>query len=403
MLDTSPMISETDPIRGLKPSVAAEPASGIVEVFNYAEGKPDVIPLWVGQGHLPTPDFIADAAIASLKAGDTFYTWQRGIPELRAALALYHQRLYGLNFNPENFFVCQAGMQSIQLAIQALLGPGDEVVVPAPAWPNYAAPLRMAGVRPVEVNMTFNDNRWNLDLDRIFDAVTPKTRVLLMNTPSNPLGRVMSREEISAVRDFARRRGLWIIADEVYARFYFPADGRNDALPPSFLEYCDPDERIIFCNTFSKNWAMTGWRVGWMIAPKSMGQIVENLVQYNTSGTTTFLQKGCLAALQQGEPFVAAQVEQARLGRDIVCSALASAGNVEFAKPEGAFYLFFRIAGVGDSTRLSRRLIDEARVGLAPGSAFGAGGEGFLRLCFARKPEHLEEAMRRLSNWLRQH
>jgi aspartate/methionine/tyrosine aminotransferase len=359
----------------------------------------DVIPLWVGQGHLPTPDFIADAAIASLKAGETFYTWQRGIPELRAALARYHRRLYHRHFDVENFFVCQAGMQSIQLAVQALLAPGDEVVLPAPAWPNYAAPLRMAGIAPVEVPMHFDGRRWHLDLDRLFDTVTARTRALLMNTPGNPLGRVMTREEITAVRDFARSRGLWIIADEVYARFYFPSDGSNAALPPSFLDVCDPDERIIFCNTFSKNWAMTGWRVGWMIAPKAMGQVIENLVQYNTSGTTTFLQKGCLAALEEGEPFVHAQVEQARLGRSIVCDALGRLPGVDFAPPEGAFYLFFRIDGEIDSAALAHRLIDEAGVGLAPGSSFGRAGEGFLRLCFARKPEHLKEAMGRLTRW----
>jgi aspartate/methionine/tyrosine aminotransferase len=393
--------SALDILGSLRPSVAAEPPSGIVEVFNYAQARPelDVIPLWVGQGHLPTPDFIADAAIASLKAGETFYTWQRGIPELRAALVRYHQRLYHRNFDVENVFVCQAGMQSVQLAIQALLAPGDEVVLPAPAWPNYAAPLRMAGIAPVEVPMHFDGRRWHLDLDRLFDTVTARTKALLMNTPSNPLGRVMTREEITAVRDFARSRGLWIIADEVYARFYFPPEGSNAALPPSFLDVCDPDERIIFCNTFSKNWAMTGWRVGWMMASKAMGQIIENLVQYNTSGTTTFLQKGCLAALEQGEPFVHAQVEQARLGRAIVCDALGRLTGVDFAIPEGAFYLFFRLAGETDSAALAHRLIEEAGVGLAPGSAFGRAGEGFLRLCFARKPEHLEEAMRRLTRW----
>jgi aspartate/methionine/tyrosine aminotransferase len=377
-----------------------EPPSGIVETFNYARGKPGVIPLWVGEGSLPTPDFISEAAIASLRAGETFYTWQRGIPELRAALARYHQRLYGLTFDPENFFVCQAGMQSVQLAIQALLSPGDEVILPSPAWPNYAAPFRMAQVRPVEVMMQFDGTRWTLDLDRLFDAVTAKTKALMMNTPSNPLGRVMSEEEIIAVRDFARSRGLWIIADEVYARFYYPDNGRNDLVPPSFLQHCDVDERIISCNTFSKNWAMTGWRVGWMIAPKSMGQAVENLVQYNTSGTTTFLQKGCLAALEHGEAFLAAQLGQARLGRDIVCNALASARGVEFARPEGAFYLFFRIEGVTDSTALTRRLIDEIGVGCAPGLAFGAAGEGFLRLCFARPRDQLEDAMHRLAGWL---
>ncbi len=389
-----------DVVAGMNAAVSAEPPSGIVETFNYSRGKPGIIPLWVGEGHLPTPDFICEAAIASLKAGETFYTWQRGLPQLRDALAAYHGRLYGFRANPENFYVCQSGMQSVQLAMQATLAPGDEIIIPSPAWPNYAAPLRMMNIRPVEVEMAFDGRGWRLDLDRLFAAAGPQTRAILLNTPSNPLGRVMSVAEIVAIRDFARRRGLWIIADEVYARFFYPADGRLGALPPSFLQHCDPDERIIFCNTFSKNWAMTGWRMGWLIAPKLLGQAIENLVQYNTSGTTTFLQRACIAALEQGEGFVASQIRRAARGRTIVCDALAAVPSVEFAPPEGAFYLFFRIAGAGESIALSRRLIDESGVGCAPGSAFGPGGEGFLRLCFARREEDLVEAAGRLVRWL---
>ncbi len=399
MLDRTTAVV-ADVVAGMNAAVSAEPPSGIVETFNYARGRPGVIPLWVGEGHLPTPDFICEAAIAGLRAGETFYTWQRGLPRLRDALAGYHGRLYGFKADPENFYVCQSGMQSVQLAMQATLAPGDEIIIPSPAWPNYAAPLRMMSIRPVEVVMAFDRRSWRLDLERLFAAAGPKTRAILLNSPSNPLGRVMSVQEIVAIRDFARRRGLWIIADEVYARFYYPADGRLGALPPSFLQHCDPDERIIFCNTFSKNWAMTGWRVGWLIAPKLLGQAIENLVQYNTSGTTTFLQRACIAALEQGEAFVASQVERAARGRDIICDALAAAPGVEFAKPEGAFYLFFRVAGGGDSTKLSRTLIDETGVGCAPGSAFGPGGEGFLRLCFARREEDLVEAAGRLVRWL---
>ena len=399
MLDRTRPVA-ADVVVGLRAAVSTEPPSGIVETYNYAQGKPGVIPLWVGEGHLPTPDFICAAAIASLKAGDTFYTWQRGLPELRQALADYHGRLYRFKADPENFYVCQSGMQSVQLAMQATLAPGDEIIIPSPAWPNYAAPLRMMHIKPVEVLMEFARGGWRLDLDRLFAAVTPKTKAFLLNTPSNPLGRVMSVGEIIAIRDFARRHGLWIIADEVYARFSYPPDGRRGALAPSFLEYCDPDERIIFCNTFSKNWAMTGWRVGWLIAPKVMGQAIENLVQYNTSGTTTFLQHGCIAALEHGEAFLAEQVERAARGRDIICDTLAPAPGIEFARPEGAFYLFFRIEGGGDSAALSRRLIDETGVGCAPGSAFGLGGEGFLRLCFARREEDVTEAAARLASWL---
>jgi aspartate/methionine/tyrosine aminotransferase len=400
MLDAEPR-STAAILQTLRPSVAAEQPSGIVDTFIYASDKPDVIPLWVGQGHLPTPAFICDAAIASLRAGDTFYTWQRGIPELRSALARYHHRLYDRDFDPENFFVCQGGMQAVQLALQALLQPGDEAIVPVPAWTNHAASLRMAGVTPLEVPMRFTGTGWELDLERLFASAGPRTRAIICNTPSNPLGRVMSKAEIVAIRDFCRKRGLWMIVDEVYARFYYPEEA-NRPMPPSFLDVCDPEERIIACNTFSKNWAMTGWRIGWMMAPRAMGQAIENLVQYNTSGTTTFLQKGCVAALDAGDPFVEEQVRQARRGRDIVCDALAGCPGVAFSRPEGAFYLFFRVEGETDSTALSRRLIDEARVGCAPGSAFGPAGEGFLRLCFLRSAEQLSEAARRLTGWFGQ-
>ncbi|MDP4822917.1 MAG: pyridoxal phosphate-dependent aminotransferase [Aestuariivirgaceae bacterium] len=390
------MISTQELLSSLRPGVATEPMSGIVDTYVYALGKPDVIPLWVGQGHLPTPAFIAEPAAKALAAGETFYTHQRGLPELRQSLAHYHARTYGKTFSADNFTVCQSGMQSIQLAVQAILSPGDEVILPVPAWTNYAATLRLAGMKPVEVALDFDGTAWTLDPARLFAAITPRTRAILVNTPGNPLGHVLSRDVLQAILDEARRRGLWIIADEVYGRFFYGGN-KPGAPAPSFL---DTEERIFFCNTFSKNWAMTGWRVGWCMAPKSLGPVLENLVQYNTSGVTTFLQRGCIAALDEGDAFLNEQIQQAEQGRRIVCERLAAAPGANFAWPEGAFYLFFRVDGQTDSAALSRRLIDEARVGLAPGSAFGPAGEGFMRLCFARDPVQLAEAAERLGSWL---
>lgn len=391
------MSSETL-LASITPQARNEPDSGIVKAAMYGFGRPGVIPMWAGEGNLPTPDEFAQAAVASLLAGETFYTWQRGIPELREALARYHARLYGRPFSFENFFVTSGGMQAIQTIIQLIAGEGDEILLPTPAWPNYAGPLRIQGSRPVEVPMTFADGRWTLDLDRLFDAVTPKTRALCFNSPSNPVGWTAGREELLAVRDACRRRGIWIIADEVYARFFYGQNGA--ALAPSFLDICDDEEKLLLANTFSKNWAMTGWRVGWLQAPKALGPAIERLIQYNTSGTPAFLQRGCVAALERGEAFVERQIATARANRDLVSNRLATMPRIRFEVPRGAFYHFFAIDGMTDSTRTALRLIDEAKVGFAPGAAFGPGGEGFLRMCYLRDAALLDEAMGRFAKWL---
>lgn len=385
----------------LKPNVRDEPESGIIRVANYAWQAEDAIKLWVGEGDLPTPDFICNAATQAMARGETFYTWQRGIPTLREALGRYHNRLYGVPADPENYFVTGGGMQAIHLALQAIAGAGDQVVIPSPAWPNYAAPMRMLQIEPVEVPMAFENGVWQLDLDRLFDAVTDKTRAICLNSPSNPLGKVTSMDELIAVRDYCRKRGLWLLGDEVYSRFYYPGDGDNRTLAPSLLECCEAEERLILANTFSKNWAMTGWRIGWLQAPQSIGQVIENLIQYNTSGVASFMQSAAAVALDEGEPFMAQQLERAQTGLQIVLDTLGARADVQFQKPEGAFYFFFRVEGMDSSDTTTRRMIDEAGVGLAPGTAFGPGGEdGWYRLCFARSHESLRTAMDRLCTWL---
>jgi aspartate/methionine/tyrosine aminotransferase len=385
-----------DPIASaLRASARTLPASGILAVFNYGRTKAGLIPLWAGEGDLPTPRFICDAAARSLAAGETFYTANRGIPELRQALARYTSRVYGQTFSAEEFFVVGGGMQAIQLATQAIAGPGDEIVVPTPAWPNFAGAAECQGAKAVPAPMALTAEGWTLPLDKLFAACGPRARAIVVNSPSNPTGWIASRAELEAILEFARRRGLWIIADEIYGRFVY-----EGAPAPTFLELRRPGDLIIFANTFSKNWAMTGWRIGWMQAPPAIGQVIENLVQYNTSGVATFMQRAAIAALEDGEPFLAEQLARARAGRDIALKALAPFKTVRLEAPAGAFYLFFSIDGLEDSSAAALKLVDEANVGLAPGTAFGAGAEPYLRICFLRSAAELTEAMGRLARWL---
>ena len=386
----------TDLLSALTPRALAAPPSGIVEVMNYGRLREGLIPLWAGEGDLPTPDVVRAAAARSLAEGETFYTWQRGIPELRAALARYHDRLYGGPFSPERFFVTGSGMQAIQIALTALTGPGDEVIVPTPSWPNFAAAVGVAGARAVELPMTFGNRGWTLEIDRLAAAITPATKAIFVNSPCNPTGWTATRAELAEILALARRHDLWIVADEVYGRFVY--DGSTRA--PSFHDVAEPDDKLIFVNTFSKNWAMTGWRIGWLEAPAVLGDVIENLIQYATSGVAVFMQRAAVAALDEGEPFLAEQVARIAESRTILCDALAAEGRVRFAVPEGAFYLFFAVDGVDDPARLGLRLVDEANIGLAPGTAFGTAGTGWLRLCFARGPQRIEQATARLVDWL---
>lgn len=384
----------------VRPQALTLPESGIVEVFNYGRGREGLIPLWAGEGDLPTPAFIAEAATRALAAGETFYTWQRGIPELRAAIARYMSRLYGVAEDPERYFVTGSGMHAVQVALGLTVSAGEEVIVPSPEWPNIAAAAEAAGARPVYVPFSFDEARgfW-LDLDRLESAVTAKTRVIFINSPANPTGFVASHDTLRGVLDIARRHGLWIIADEIYGRFFYEAG--EGGLAPSFHDVMEPEDRILFVQTFSKNWAMTGWRMGWLEAHPSLGDVIENLIQYSNSGVAAFMQRAGVAALERGESFVAHQIERARRGREIVAKGLAASNRVRFAPPPGAFYMFFGVEGENDTRQLALKLVDEANIGLAPGTAFGPGGEAYIRLCFARGEAQITEATDRLVNWLK--
>ena len=380
----------------LRSEARQAPESDIVAAINYGRTRPGIIPMWAGEGDLPTPDFITAAAQAGLAAGETFYTWQRGIPELRQALSAYHQRHFAHTFAPEEFIVTASGMHAIQLALQATTGTGDEAIYLSPAWPNFAGAVGVTGATPVAVPLTETSNGWICDLDRVESAITERTRVLFVNTPSNPTGWTADHDTLRALLDLARRKNLWIIADEIYSLFHY--DGSR---APSFVDVMQPDDRILFVNSFSKNWAMTGWRVGWLRIHPDLQQVFENLIQYSTSGVAQFMQRGAVAALNEGDAFVASQVERAHKARDLVCGILLDTGRVRMNVPQGAFYAFFAVDGISDSRSAVFDMIDKANVGLAPGTAFGAGGKGHFRLCFHRRLDQLEEAANRLADYIR--
>ena len=389
----------------LRSEALSVPESGIVEVYNYGHTRQGLIAMWSGESDIATPAFICDAATRALAAGETFYTHQGGIPELREAIARYMTRVYGPSsqgapFGAERFFATVGGMQALELAMRMIAGAGDEVIVPTPAWPNFVAAIGVNGAVAKQVPMTLagannGDLRWRLDLGQLEAAITPNTRCIIINSPSNPLGWTATREEIVAVLGMARRHDLWIVADEIYGRLVYTPEPA-----PSFHDVMAADDKVMFVQTLSKNWAMTGWRLGWLEAPPQLGPMIENLIQYSTSGLPVFTQRAAIAALDHGEGLIAHQLARITQSRDILCNALAATGRVQFARPPGAFYLFCKIEGEPDTRALCMRLVDEAGIGLAPGSAFGEGARDFVRICYARAPEQVAEAARRLANWL---
>jgi len=370
-------------------------ASQIREVANAGMGEADILPFWFGEPDEVTPAFIRDAAALSLARGETFYTQNFGIPELREAIGAYVSGLHG-GVAPERVAVTASGMSALMLAVEALVAPGDRVVAVTPLWPNLVEIPKILGADVTCVALDFAAGRWTLDLDRLIAALTPATRVLLVNSPNNPTGWTITREAQAALLAHCRRHGIWIIGDDVYERLVY--DGT--ACAPSFLALADADERVISTNSFSKSWCMTGWRLSWIVAPPALMDDLGKLIEYNTSCSPVFVQRAGVAAITEGEPTVARTRLRFAAARDRLVGALAQLPGVEAAPPTGAMYVFFRVAGLADSLAFCKRLVREARLGLAPGRAFGPEGEGFVRWCFASDGARLDDGVGRLARFL---
>ncbi len=387
----------TSPPAAARDAVRALAASQIREVANAGMGDPGVLPFWFGEPDQVTPDFIREAGAASLARGETFYTQNFGIPPLRDAIARYLTDLHR-PVRADDVAVTASGMSALMLAVEALVAPGDRVVVVTPLWPNLVEIPKILSARVECVPLAFAAGEWTLDLDRLLDALTPGTRLVLINSPNNPTGWTITHEQQQAVLARCRRHGTWLVADDVYERLYYRDAAARAA--PSFLALADRDERVISTNSFSKSWLMTGWRLGWLVAPSALLPDIGKLIEYNTSCSPAFVQHAGVAAIAGGEPVVAHTRARFREARDFLIAALARLPGIEVAPPAGAMYAFFRVEGLRDSLAFCKTLVREARLGLAPGSAFGREGEGFVRWCFASETPRLAEGVMRLATYL---
>ncbi len=385
----------TTPIRS---DITALEPSGLARIFDLGSGVEGLIPLWLGETDLVTPGFIRDAAIKALEDGKTFYLNARGLPALRQAIADLHSRTTGIAVEAARVTVPGSAMLAVVSALQCVANTGDNIVIVAPIWPNIFNAAKVMGVEPrlVRLEETWNAGRWHLDLDRLFAACDSRTKAFFLASPGNPTGWTLTNDQQRAILEFARARGIAIIADEVYGTLTY--DGGAHA--PSFLQVADPQDALFVIAGFSKPFAMTGWRMGWLLHPKSLENAFEVSAQTNNTGAASFLQYGALAALSpQGDAFRAELLTRCARGRAVVDDFLSRQNRIRWLKPDGAFYGFLHIEGLSDSMAFAETLALQHRVGVSPGSSFGLGDprdEAYVRICFARDAENLAEGLRRI-------
>lgn len=391
----------------MRPEIETLAGSRIREVANAGLGRSDVLAFWFGESDEPTPAPVREAAAASLQRGETFYSHNLGLPELREGLAAYMSALHPA-LGAERIAVTSSGVSALMIAMQLLAGASDEVVAVVPVWPNLTAQPAILGARVVRVPLHPREGAWRLDLDELLAAVTARTAVLLLNAPNNPTGWTLTPAEQQALLAHCRRTGTWIVADEVYERVWFGGPSGVTGLPsaacpaaPSFLDLAAPDDRLVVVQSFSKSFLMTGFRLGWMVLPASHVEAAGKLLEYNSSCAPVFVQRGAQAALALADDFVPGLVQRLRAGRDRLIDGLQALPRVRVARPLGGMYAFFRVEGQDDSLAFAKRLVREHGLGLAPGVAFGPEGEGWLRWCFASQdPQRLDAGLQRLAGAL---
>jgi aspartate/methionine/tyrosine aminotransferase len=374
-------------------------ASRIREIANAGIGREDVLAFWFGESDEVTPEVIRRAAVESLERGETFYAHNLGIPELREAIARYTGALHPA-VDAARIAVTSGGVNALMLAVQALVDPGDDVVVVTPVWPNLVAQPVILGAAVRCLPLQPADGAWRLDMEALLGTVTGRTRLLVLNAPNNPTGWTLTRDEQRRILEHCRATGTWILADEVYERLYFEPTPNGCA--PSFLDIAGPGDRLVVAHSFSKSFLMTGWRLGWLVLPDAaFTEAVGKLIEFNTSCASVFTQRAALAALAHREEITPRIVAHLRACRDTLVPLLAEVPGVRVAAPRGGMYAFLALDGCRDTMDVARRLVVEAGLGLAPGEAFGLEAAGWLRWCFASKDTaRLDEGVRRLRGWL---
>jgi len=361
------------------------------EIMRYAASKDDIISLAQGDSDFGTPDFICDAVTQAMKRGETHYGLPLGLPALREELSDYYQRIYGLDIPVERLFVTGSGSKAMNFCLKALVEKGDEVIAVTPIWKNLLSSLELAQCDIKDVPMDQDKGQWSLDMDKLRAACTDKTKLILITSPSNPSGWIMSRAEIREMMDFCREKGIWIISDEVYGRTVY--DGVH---APSFLEVANDDDLLFVVNSFSKTWAMTGWRLGWLVGPRAAQDHIRDIALYDYMCPPPFIQRGGIAALREGEGFLKTQIDLWRKNRETITQGFAQNDRILSTPPESSFYYFFKVDGVPDDIALARHFVDRAGVSLAPGCSFGPVGKGYLRFCYAVSEDKTKAALDRI-------
>ena len=383
----------------LRQTVLDVEESRIREVANAGLGRSDVLAFWFGESDEVTPQVVRQAAIDSIQQGETFYAHNLGLPELREAVSDYMSALHG-PVGVERLAITSGGVNALMLAVQALVDAGDEVVAVTPVWPNLTAQALVMGADLKCVSLKPEGGSWVLDMDALLAAITSRTRLLIVNSPNNPTGWTLTRQEQATLVAHCRQTGTWILADEVYERLYYAGDTANGAAP-SFLDVSEPDDRLVVVHSFSKSFLMTGWRLGWLVMPAAMTQPMGKLIEFNTSCASVFTQRAGIAALQhtaQITPQVVAHLKQCR---DTLVPLLQAVPGVQVAAARGGMYAFFKLEGHLDSVATAKRLVVEAGLGLAPGEAFAPEAQGWLRWCFASQDlARLGQGVDRLKAWL---
>ena len=375
----------------LRPEILDVVESPLVRIATAAEAMPGSIKLCYGESDMTTPEFICQAAHEAAKAGHTFYTNPAGSPDLREAIADKIRQLQGVTYRPSEVMATVGGTMAIHVAMRALVGRGDNAVIVSPAYAIYHNSALMSGGEPHHVPLGRDGERFVLDLDRLEAAIDRQTRLIVVNSPSNPTG---ARVEQQALAELAARHDVVILSDEVYERLVF-----DTGIAPSLARVIDDKDRLIVVNSFSKTYNMTGWRLGWAQSSETLIRHLQKAAEFITSNPTAFVQQAGIAALREGEPYVRDLREQYGQRRAQVSAALRALPGVTLPEPLGAFYAFPRVEGLADSTALTSDLLQKTGLALAPGVAFGAAGEGHVRLCFAATETTLTDALDRLRNY----
>jgi aspartate/methionine/tyrosine aminotransferase len=383
------------PSRDLRRELTAVPESPLVQIATLAESMPASIKLCYGESDLPTPAFIVDAAHQAALEGRTFYTHTAGYPELRRTIAAKIAELHGVEYDESEVMVTVGASMAIYTAIRACIGPGDNAVIVSPAYAIYANAVTMCGGEPRFAPLAHSGVGYALDVDRVRRAIDRNTRLLIVNSPSNPTGMMLTVDEQRMLASIAEEHNLRLLADEVYDRITYEVP-----IAPSFARVVDDKSRLIVVNSFSKTYCMTGWRLGWAQSSADVIRAMTTGVEFMTSNATAPVQRAGIAALRDGEQCVAELRSHFAARRAQVVDGLSVIEGVRATVPAGSFFAFFTVDGVSDSAPYALELVRETGVALAPGSAFGAGGESALRMCFASTREIIDASLDRLARSL---